>query len=203
MRYFLVGLDKDLKFLIESNNGEIIGYSGPQKESVSLDYFGPDQDAIARLPGDVVCLICIDNPTIKRKLAVLYRDWAGWYRSPHSRISPNATIGNGFIAQDGVYVSEGCVIGDFVKLNVGAQVHHDCRIGDYATVAPRVTLLGNARVGSLSYIGSAAVVRNKCAVGEGCTVGMGSVVVSSIPDGSAAYGNPARVQPSLVVRGGS
>lgn len=52
------------------------------------------------------------------------------------------------------------------------------------------------RVGDGAYIGLGAIIvsgKNGCVIGNNAVVGAGSVVVRSIPQGSTAVGNPARV----------
>ncbi|MBQ9475151.1 MAG: acyltransferase [Bacteroidales bacterium] len=81
-------------------------------------------------------------------------------------------------------------------------------IGDDVTLAPRVhilahdastktfldyTKIGKVTIGSRVFIGAASIVLPGVEIGDDCIIGAGSVVSKSIPKGSVAAGNPAKV----------
>ena len=81
-------------------------------------------------------------------------------------------------------------------------------IGDDVTLAPRVhilahdastkvfldyTKIGKVKIGSRVFIGAGSIVLPGVEVGDDCIIGAGSVVSKSIPAGSLAAGNPAKV----------
>lgn len=86
------------------------------------------------------------------------------------------------------------------------------KIGAHCTLAPNVRLiahdastkrlLGVTRLGPVvieegCFIGDSVIVLPGVTIGRGCIVGAGSVVKHSIPAGSVAAGNPAKVVASV------
>ena len=113
---------------------------------------------------------------------------------PFTSISPRAALGQGTVIMPGVMVNTGATIHDNVILNTSCSIDHDCVIGSHAHICPGVRLAGTVTVGAGTMIGTGAVVIPGIRIGENCTIGAGSVVVRDIPDGSVAYGSPARVR---------
>ena len=109
-------------------------------------------------------------------------------------VSPSARLRDGSVVMQGAIVQSGTSIGQHCIINTGASVDHECVIEDYVHVSPKATLCGNVHVGEGAWIGAAAVVIPGVKIGKWCTIGAGSVVVSDIPDGAIAYGNPCRVR---------
>ncbi len=68
------------------------------------------------------------------------------------------------------------ILGDGVSVGHNAIVHA-CTVGDY------------------TLIGMGAIVMSKCSIGKHCIIGAGSLLTEGtvIPDGSMAFGSPARV----------
>lgn len=81
-------------------------------------------------------------------------------------------------------------------------------IGERCTFAPGVRLIahdasikralgftkiGRIRIGNDTFLGSGVTVLCNVSIGHNCIVGAGAVVTRSIPDGSIAVGNPAKV----------
>lgn len=112
---------------------------------------------------------------------------------------PSAEISNRASYDDGVMfcaksvLIAGAHVGEFAIINTGATVDHDCVIGDFAHIAPGVNLCGNVKVGSRTLIGVGSCVRPGITIGSDTIIGAGSVVVSDIPSGVIAHGNPCRV----------
>jgi maltose O-acetyltransferase len=86
-------------------------------------------------------------------------------------------------------------------------------IGDNCTICPNVRLiahdastfkflgytkLGRITIGENSFVGDSTVVLPNVTIGKNCIIGAASVVTKDIPDGSIAFGNPARVRGSLI-----
>ncbi|MDB6077230.1 MAG: putative acetyltransferase, partial [Akkermansiaceae bacterium] len=65
---------------------------------------------------------------------------------------------------------------------------HEAPLGSSRKVATAPILIGR-RV----FIGAGSTVLKGVTIGDGAVVGAGSIVVSSIPSGALAAGNPARV----------
>ena len=113
---------------------------------------------------------------------------------PSAVVSQLATIGEGVFVNAGAILGAGSTVGRMAIVNSRAVVEHDCFIGQGAHVCPGVTMGGYVRVGERSLIGVGAVLRDRVTIGARSVIGAGSVVVSDIPDGVAAWGNPARVK---------
>ena len=113
-------------------------------------------------------------------------------------------------------IGKGC----FMNFNFTVQDDNKVTIGDYCSFGPNVTIVtplhpmlpderrslicsdGVERhlcyakpvhIGNSCWFGANVVVCPGVTIGDGCVIGAGSVVTRSIPAGSFAAGNPARV----------
>lgn len=106
-----------------------------------------------------------------------------WYNAV-IRAEQEVVIGSDTNVQDNavIHVSEGhpVRIGDGVSIGHGAIVH-GCTVGDNTV------------------IGMGSIILDGAVVGRDCIIGAGSVVTQgmSIPDGSVAFGSPARVRRAM------
>ncbi len=112
---------------------------------------------------------------------------------PSSLISDHARIGAGGMFCAGSIVIVGSIIGQFCIVNTSATVDHDCLLGDFVHIAPGVNLCGHVRVGNRTLVGVGTSVCPGITIGSDTIIGAGSVVVSDIPSGVMAHGNPCRV----------
>ena len=117
---------------------------------------------------------------------------------PSATISTNATIGDGTVVMQGCTIQSEAQIGKHCILNTNSSIDHECVLNDFVHVSPQATLCGNVHVGMGAWIGAAAVVIPGVKIGRWSVIGAGSVVVSDIPDGAVAYGNPCRVRTSRI-----
>lgn len=107
-----------------------------------------------------------------------------WFHAAIRAESAPIVIGRDSNVQDNcvLHVDEGCplTIGERVTVGHGA-ILHGCTIGDDTVV------------------GMGAIVLNGANVGRGCILGAGSLVTQNtvIPDGTLAFGNPAKVRRAL------
>jgi sugar O-acyltransferase (sialic acid O-acetyltransferase NeuD family) len=113
---------------------------------------------------------------------------------PTAVIEADAKVGEGAVICAGAIVCTEVVIGPGVIINTGAIVDHECVVEECAHVAPGCCLAGRVHVGARTLVGAGSRVIPNRRVGADCVIGAGSVVVGDIPDGSVAYGVPARVQ---------
>ncbi len=110
------------------------------------------------------------------------------------------------------YVARGMTVGKNVDFQHGVRFDYShawlITIGDNVTIAPEAYLiahdastimaLGHARIGNIVigsrvFVGARTVVLPGVSIGDDVIVGAGSVVTKSIPSGSVAAGNPARI----------
>lgn len=112
---------------------------------------------------------------------------------PTAYVSRNVAVGFGTVVFAQAAVNTATTLGDFCIINTGATVDHDCEIGDFAHIAPGVNLCGTVKVGDRTLVGVGSCVRPKITIGSDTIIGAGSVVISDIPPGVVAHGNPCRV----------
>jgi maltose O-acetyltransferase len=110
-------------------------------------------------------------------------------------------------------------IGDWTLINFGCWVDvcHEVRIGNHVMLAPRVSILDNAKhevqPGTARYkgpvviednvwIGQNVVVMSGVKIGQGSVIGANSVVSKDIPPNVFAVGAPARVVRQLDIPDG-
>lgn len=93
-------------------------------------------------------------------------------------------------------------IGKETNIQDGCIIHTDpgypVEVGDRVTVGHGAILHG-CKVGSDCLIGMNAVILNGAQVGNGCIIGAGALITQNtvIPDGSMAFGSPAKVKRPL------
>lgn len=105
----------------------------------------------------------------------------------HACVGDNVTICNSLF-------EDTARIGRNVMIDNHAYVGHNVLIGDNAVVTAGTVLCGSSVVEDNAWVGVNSSVLNKVCVGSGSKVGIGSVVTRDIPDGSLAYGVPAKVR---------
>lgn len=136
-----------------------------------------------------------------------------------SRIGRGFTTGHGVVIREeceigddvavwsGTVIDYGCRIGNGVKIHSNCYVAQYSEIEDGAFLAPGVSfandifpgdpvsadLMLGPSIGAGAQLGVNVTVLPFVRVGAGCVVGSGSVVTRDLPDGTLAYGNPARV----------
>ena len=90
------------------------------------------------------------------------------------------------------------IIGDRSNIQDGCILHidrfHPLTIGNDVSVGHGAVVHG-CTIGDGSLIGMGAVILNDAVIGKNCIIGAGALVTQGcvIPDGSLAFGNPARV----------
>lgn len=132
-------------------------------------------------------------------------------------IHPRAVLMDGAKIVGSVHIAEGSSIwhnavlrGDCGSITVGARtniqdccvVHTDhggaCAIGDDVTIG-HACVIHQATVKNGALIGMGTIIMNGAVIGAGCVIGAGSLVTEGkeIPDGSLAFGRPAKVVRAL------
>jgi len=112
---------------------------------------------------------------------------------PSASVSPSASIGNGSVIMQHVFVGAKARIGDHVIILPGSQLHHDSLIDDYCCVASNVNVSGYSTVNKNCYLGAGALIKNGVCIGPKSLIGMGSVVINDVKPRTTVAGNPARL----------
>ena len=112
---------------------------------------------------------------------------------PGAVIARDAVIGAGTVVCAGAVVNPGTRVGENVILNTSSSVNHECLVEDGVHIGPGVHLGGRVRIGRTTWIGIGATVKDRVVIGAGSIIGCGSLVLKDVPEGSIAYGSPARV----------
>lgn len=107
----------------------------------------------------------------------------------HIRVGKKFFANFGLTVLDEAYVT----IGDdcFIGPNVG--IYTACHSTDPDERVTRDEWAKPVTIGNDCWIGGHVTILPGVTIGNRCTIGAGSVVVSDIPDGSIAVGNPAKV----------
>ncbi len=86
-------------------------------------------------------------------------------------------------------------IHDGARIDNLVHVAHNAIVGRNVVLVAHCLLGGSCEVGEGSFIGGGTLIREGVKIGSGVLTGLGSVVVSDLPDGVLAYGNPAALHP--------
>lgn len=112
-----------------------------------------------------------------------------------------------FLRRQGVRIGEDCLIyttyfstepylveiGNHVAVSSGVHFSTHDASGWLFEEHPDMDVFGDIRIGDNTYIGINCTILPGTRIGANCVIGAGAVVRGTIPDGSVAYGNPARV----------
>lgn len=130
---------------------------------------------------------------------------------PNAYIAPNATVVGDVHIGAGSSVFFGSVLrGDREPITIGedTNIQDNCVLhqeyGCPTTVGSRVTvghgaILHGCTIGDETLIGMGAIVLNGAKIGRHCLIGAGALVTQNmvIPDGSLAFGSPAKIRGTL------
>jgi len=147
--------------------------------------------------GNTDYVIGIGNPILRQELNLKFSKLGGNLCHTISQFAKigkyDVSIGKGCNILSNVIVSNSVRIGKCCILYFGVVITHDCIVGDFVELSPNVTLLGKCEVGSFTQIGANSTILPNIKIGSNVIIGAGSVVTHDLPDGSLAYGVPARI----------
>ncbi|MCL4416056.1 MAG: acetyltransferase [Actinobacteria bacterium] len=112
---------------------------------------------------------------------------------PSARLATDAIIGKNTVIMANVVISTGVKIGNHVVVLPNTVITHDTKVDDYCMIGANVTISGYCELADNCYIGSGTNIKERIKIGKGTLIGLGSNVINNIPDGSVAFGNPAKV----------
>lgn len=194
----------EIKTIIEDINEveqrwEIAGFvdASIAAESVvsGLSVLGDDQYLLDSTESVDVVLAVAQTQARERLYSMFSRNKA---LSFPSLIHPRAYIAKDVLFEQGVVISQFCIVSPKVSLNKfvflhgGVFIGHDAVIGSFSLIMPHAAVLGSVTVGDKCLVGAQASIRQGLSLGNNAVVGMGSVVVKNVPDGAIVMGNPAR-----------
>lgn len=106
----------------------------------------------------------------------------------------NISVGNNFFANFGLTILDEAPVsfGDNVFIGPGCGFYTPCHPTDIEARNAMVQWAKPITVGNNVWIGGNCTILPGVTIGDGCTIGAGSVVVSNIPAGTVAVGNPCR-----------
>ena len=89
--------------------------------------------------------------------------------------------------------SGGLVIGDYCSISAGVQIYSHDSVQWALSGGKSEYEKSETRIGSNCYLGPNVIVAKGVTIGDRCAIGANSFVSHDIPEGSKAWGNPARV----------
>ena len=104
-------------------------------------------------------------------------------------------VGKRFFANFGLTVLDEAfvTIGDDCFVGPGVHIYTACHSTDPSERATRKEWAEPVTIGNNVWIGGNVTILPGVTIGDNCTIGAGSVVTRSIPAGTIAAGNPAKV----------
>lgn len=106
-------------------------------------------------------------------------------------IKDNVHIGSNVCIHRGVF--RDTVIGQGAKIGSLCNIGHESIIGKHCLISVESMTGGGCNIGDYSFIAMNVCIKPGVKIGKNVMLGMGSTVTGDIPDGTIAYGSPAKV----------
>lgn len=90
--------------------------------------------------------------------------------------------------------SGGLEIGDFCSISAGVQIYSHDTVKWAISGGKHNSEQTPTKIGSRCYIGPNTIIAKGVTIGDGCIIGANSLVLTSIPPNSKAYGTPCQVK---------
>jgi sugar O-acyltransferase (sialic acid O-acetyltransferase NeuD family) len=113
---------------------------------------------------------------------------------PRAYVSRSAKVGIGSIVFANSYLGPNVEVGEFTIINTNTVVEHGSKISSFSILSPSVTIAGNVEIGNGTFVGMAASISQNVSIESDCVIGANSFVNSTIPQGSLAFGTPAKCE---------
>ncbi len=112
-----------------------------------------------------------------------------------AQVSRSATLGRGVYIGCFVNIGADAVICDWALVSGNTFVGVDGYVGEAAFVGAGSRILAGTSLGARSFLGAGTTLSNDASVGDDCVIGANSFVRGHLPNGTTAYGAPARPAP--------
>lgn len=163
----------------------------------------PREDTIQNLPvlhSDMIkagaaLFMAVGDPVMRRNLVAKLADNAiDWktYVDRRAMVGTKAEIGQGALVLPFAMVASGVALGTMTYVSAYAHIGTGSRIGAYSSVLAGASI-GETIIGEDCIIGLKSVCLDGADIGSGSVVGPMALVRKTVPAGSLATGNPARV----------
>jgi len=163
----------------------LLGYDIKVYES--LEAFKPEKDCVYTLGTTSPHKYHLVE-TLKNRYSLQF----GRLIHPIIHFGSNVRIEEGVTVNVQTTVAPNAFLDRFCTINRCVSIGHDTRIGPYSLVGPGVTIAGSVTIGEKCSLGIGATVIDRLWIGDWAVVGAGSLVTKDIPEGTVAYGIPAR-----------
>jgi sugar O-acyltransferase (sialic acid O-acetyltransferase NeuD family) len=170
---------------------EIVGVLKPENdgdnEMLGYPVIGCDDDLPRLLTEFPIALIAVgqiktpDKRIELFKLLKRYKAKLPVIKSPFSRASPRAHVGEGTILLHGSLVNANAEVGANCIINSMALIEHDVKIANHCHIATGARLNGGVVIGEGSFIGSGCIIREGVRIGDRAIIGAGKIVVKDLP----------------------
>jgi acetyltransferase EpsM len=145
---------------------------------------------------DESVFIAAGTPQTRRKIAGLLKQKNSSFVSvihPESRLSQNASLGDGSHIGWGTFVSCGVTIGQFVSLNCNLTIGHDAVIEDYVEVGPGTSVSGFCHIEEGVHIAPNCTIAPGVRVGAWSKSSANTAIMRDVPAFSYVIGVPGVV----------
>lgn len=128
----------------------------------------------------------------ERKRSQILQKLIGTWNGAVVKAPFQVTNGSNLHFDEACFVNEGCSIDDTYPVRIGSftQLARDVRI---LTVLDVENRRGPVTIGRNVWVGAGATIHPGVTIGEDAIIGAAAVVVSDVPPGATASGNPARI----------
>lgn len=196
------GSGKDLFSLIVSEGKDkdweevlFIDDTKPAGSKMGIRMFPFDEFCEEYSPERAKVIIALGEPEYRQILSRKVKE-RGYHLASYihdsAKISEFASLDEGVVVLDDVFISPMVKIGANVWINGYTIIGHDVQIGDNCQISSQVIVTGNTVVGNCVYIGAGASVRERITIGDFAVISMGAAVLKPVREEMIVMGNPAR-----------